>query len=466
MQAMIAVEDIDLGTRRREDYGNLEELCASLTEKGLITPIAVWKNDGSRGDKPYLLLAGGRRLTAVSMLGWETIPCRVYDEPLDDLLYREIELEENIRRKDLTWMEQVKLQKEINELKVAKYGHKIVSSNQYHTEVQGWSKTDTAKMLGVSPSSLIKNLQIADAMEDPALGSILSQCKTKHDATKLLNSIKEKMVRDTILEKIAAKRESGGMDKDKEKLLDSFIVADFFEGIKQVKDESIDVVEMDPPYGIDLHELKKDFDKGYDREEYNEIQGADYIPFIRRVLGELYRVMRPNSWLIMWHSSDPWSNLLFEEIKRAGFSVKRNTGFWLKPNGQTQQPQRYLANCTEPFFYAAKGTPVITRQGRSNVFAYNGIAPAKKVHPTERPVELIQDVLSTFAWPGARVLVPFLGSGNTLLAASNLGISAFGFELVGAHKDTYAVKVAAANPGKYVSTKADVEALTFAPLKE
>ena len=75
----------------------------------------------------------------------------------------------------------------------------------------------------------------------------------------------------------------------------------------------------------------------------------------------------------------------------------------------------------------------------------------KKIHPTERPVEMVQEVIQTFGWEGCRVMIPFLGSGNTLLAASNLGMSAFGYDLSEEYKNAYIVRVNEARPGSYKS---------------
>jgi len=58
--------------------------------------------------------------------------------------------------------------------------------------------------------------------------------------------------------------------------------------------------------------------------------------------------------------------------------------------------------------------------GRLNVFGYAGLTPSQKIHPTERPIALIEDILKTLAPPGTKVLVPFLGSGATIRAAFNL----------------------------------------------
>ncbi len=57
------------------------------------------------------------------------------------------------------------------------------------------------------------------------------------------------------------------------------------------------------------------------------------------------------------------------------------------------------------------------------------LSETRKIHPTERPVELIKEILYTFAMPETAVLSPFLGSGNTILAADALGLPCVGYEL-------------------------------------
>ncbi len=64
---------------------------------------------------------------------------------------------------------------------------------------------------------------------------------------------------------------------------------------------------------------------------------------------------------------------------------------------------------------------------------------------------MIQDLISTFTLPNARVLVPFLGSGNTLLAANNLGMQAFGYELTKEFKDSFIVRVSTGKVGEWSS---------------
>jgi site-specific DNA-methyltransferase (adenine-specific) len=53
----------------------------------------------------------------------------------------------------------------------------------------------------------------------------------------------------------------------------------------------------------------------------------------------------------------------------------------------------------------------------------------RKCHPTQKPVKLIEKLISIFTDPGDVVADPVAGSGSTLVAAHNLGRKAYGFEI-------------------------------------
>jgi ParB family chromosome partitioning protein len=106
----VPTTSIIYGERFREDMGDIAMLIESMKKEGVIQPLAVRDNE----DGTYLLLAGGRRYTAASRAGIETVPIRCYPSSLSELEMRSIELMENVCRKDLDWLEAAKLKKEIH----------------------------------------------------------------------------------------------------------------------------------------------------------------------------------------------------------------------------------------------------------------------------------------------------------------------------------------------------------------
>ena len=93
------------------------------------------------------------------------------------------------------------------------------------------------------------------------------------------------------------------------------------------------------------------------------------------------------------------------------------------------------------FLYAYKGNPCLQKLGHSDTFFYPSPHTSKRIHPTERSIPLMEEVLTTFTPPGSNILVPFLGSGATLLAANNQKMTGIGYDLSEAYKNAYMIRV-------------------------
>jgi site-specific DNA-methyltransferase (adenine-specific) len=356
---------------------------------------------------------------------------------------------ENLERKELDWLEAAKLKKQIHLLQIEIHGEKKSTS----PDAPGHSLRDTAAMLNKSVGSISMDMNLATAVE---MFPELAKAKNKNEATKMLQKFQENMIRGELAKRIENKSASTPIERVHTNLINSFIVGDFFEGIKQVPNNSIDFIELDPPYGINLVNTKQN--PAENIRNYNEIEASEYGGFIANVLHECRRIMSANSWLALWHAKE-WVPTLLGICHSLDLECSWNTsGIWYKGQvGQTNTPNLYLASCYEQFLYIRKGNPSIVRQGRSNVFQYKMIPGTRKIHPTERPIELIQDIMQTFCWEGARCCVPFLGSGNSILAASNLGMSAFGWDLAQDYKNGYIVRVSESRPTSYKSYKEAIE---------
>jgi ParB family chromosome partitioning protein len=87
----IPVKDIIVKNRIRRDLGDIGSLAESFNTYGQVTPIVI--------NKKNVLIAGGRRLEAAKLLGWQTINAVILDCS-EELQQLELEVQENLHRKD------------------------------------------------------------------------------------------------------------------------------------------------------------------------------------------------------------------------------------------------------------------------------------------------------------------------------------------------------------------------------
>src|SRR6266550_814555 len=99
---LIAVDKIDPNPEQpRTDIGDLTELTASISEKGVLEPLLV---KPSRLTGRWMIIAGERRWRAAREAGLTEVPC--IEMEVDDRTVAEIALIENMQRKDLTIWEE------------------------------------------------------------------------------------------------------------------------------------------------------------------------------------------------------------------------------------------------------------------------------------------------------------------------------------------------------------------------
>ncbi len=377
----IPLTDIDFGDRGREDYGDIEELAANIKEHGQLQPILV--APGNNPGDVYLLIAGGRRLRAHEALELTHIDCLVRKvDSLTDIA--ELELIENIYRKDLTWQERCTMEYELMGMK-------------------GLSIRQMAEELDSTKSQVGRHVVMGEALAQiPSLG----ECKSLHDAQKSLNKMKESIMAEHLAksaEKEVSKLAEEGADytdiqeaapEDKPDLLEKALIVsqapmgrdeliamrlklaaacynigDCIESMAQYGEpQSFHFAEIDPPYGIDLKAAKKqegDAD-GSNLDPYNEIDSKDYADFIERVADEVFVKLTTDAFAVFWFGPTH-QHATKIGIEAAGFTVNDVPGIWVKESGQTQQPSLNLANCYEPFYVARKGSPPLVTCARRRV---------------------------------------------------------------------------------------------------
>ncbi len=99
---LIAIDKIDPNPEQpRTEIGDLTELTASISEKGVLEPLLV---KPSRLTGRWMIIAGERRWRAATAAGLSEVPC--IEMEVDDRTVAEIALIENMQRKDLTIWEE------------------------------------------------------------------------------------------------------------------------------------------------------------------------------------------------------------------------------------------------------------------------------------------------------------------------------------------------------------------------
>lgn len=97
---------------------------------------------------------------------------------------------------------------------------------------------------------------------------------------------------------------------------------------------------------------------------------------------------------------------------------------------------RVVGNCEYALLFYRDKLPKFNNHGRMifNCMDWVRDTTTTKVHPTQKPVKLLEQLIEIFTDPGDVVIDPCAGSGSTLLAAAQVGRRSYGFEI---KKDFY-----------------------------
>ena len=403
---------------------SIDSLVESIRRNGLFHPIVVDRSSRK-------LIAGGRRFTAVTKLNWPEVPVRYLDEltpgeleeaETSDLRFREIELEENLNRKDLTPVEQALLTEEIHNIKIKLHGQAnkgrpvgtTVTSGQVIVKPNsGWTISKTASLRDISPTQVRRDLSIAHAVK-------LMPSLAKESSTSNIDRKVDRLIEDMELELERRQRKIEFAE------FESFVKqGDCTSLIKDLANESIDCIITDPPYGVS-------YGDGSGRSTANEDFDDDptsAMAILRSIAPELRRVLKPSGHLYAFFSTTLWQSTL-DIWKSAGFDVRDLVCVWVKPGNATGVGNwdYNFANSWEPFLFANNQTRRLGFK-RKNVFTYSVDSGSARHHPTQKPVELLRELIQLSTQPGDIVFDPFCGSGFTLVAALQLRRKYLGYEL-------------------------------------
>lgn len=205
---------------------------------------------------------------------------------------------------------------------------------------------------------------------------------------------------------------------------------DCIELMKEIPDESIDLIVTDPPYKITSRGnggnsggmfQKKIVNKGQVFNN-NDISIKDY-------LGEFYRMLKPQTNCYIMTNNKNITEFLIA-VKDSDFHFIKNL-VWVKDN--KIMGQSYMSQFEYIIFLRKGPHKKINNCGDSDVLTFpnkklkdeNG----KTIHDTEKPVGLMKVLIDNSSQPDDLVLDPFMGIGSTGVACINTNRNFIGYEL-------------------------------------
>lgn len=211
---------------------------------------------------------------------------------------------------------------------------------------------------------------------------------------------------------------------------EEILLGDTSELLRNVPDESVDVIATDPPYKLtsrgssgtmsgywatDIARKGKVF-------EHNDIDIEEYLP-------EFYRILKADA-----HCYIMCNNLnlphFFDIISKSEFHFVKLL-VWNKVKSICG---RYYMGQVEYIFFLRKGKDKpVNDCGRSDLLTFPNVkdfdVDGHPIHESQKPVALMQVLIEQSTQKGEIVLDPFMGSGTTCLAARNCGRGYIGFEI-------------------------------------
>lgn len=235
---------------------------------------------------------------------------------------------------------------------------------------------------------------------------------------------------------------------------------DCIEGMKDIDDNSVDIIICDPPYNIG-----KDFGNDSDKQKME-----DYLKWCDEWISECIRILKPTGTLyiygfseilafirvrinirvrwIVWHYTNkvvPSSNF-WQRTHESILCCYKDKPIFNRDEVREPYTETYLKNSVGKVRKATKGRFSNGEKETSYTAHQNGALPRDVIkisalaggagkkervnHPTQKPLELCRKLIKACKKDDDTILVvPFAGSGSECVAAKRENINFIGFEI-------------------------------------
>lgn len=375
--------------RQRKKLRQIDDLANSIDRNGLFHPIIVTRK--------RVLVAGERRFTAFKKLGKKEIPVHYLDE-LSSYEARAIELEENIKRLDLSWQENSIATEEYHELRVR--------------DDSEWTKKATAEAIGLGPQQIGKLIQVAKALK--AKNKQVLNAGGFEAAYRVIKRAQSRVVQTEVAQIDFISKTKGKKEKpNEEREVGEVFAADFIEWCKTYNGRRFNSIHCDFPYGI-----------SYEKTNYSGSESWEKYDDSPELYQELLQTLVQNKDKLFFHSAHLmfWFSMKFyEETKKtleaAGFAVNPFPLIWVKDRGIIPDPLRGPRRVTETAFFCSLGDRKVIKSVPNA--AYHKVE--KTDHISTKPRAMLLKFFEMFVDTSTEILDPTCGSGSALVAAQSLG---------------------------------------------
>lgn len=210
--------------------------------------------------------------------------------------------------------------------------------------------------------------------------------------------------------------------------------------LKKIPNQSVDFILTDPPYNLGL--FMKNRQTNLKSLRANHFSGAlwDHLEYeqwsenIDQLFYQFSRILKKGKCLIVFMAIIKVETII-KIAEKYGFYYK-TTGIWHKKNPMPRNKDLHFVNSTESWIYFTFDTKTSTFNNNNKTyhdFFESALTPANEkkdgIHPTQKPLILLDHFIKLLTNTNETVLDPFMGSGSTGVAALKAKRKFIGIEL-------------------------------------
>lgn len=430
--------------RQRRDV-ELDEPFLNSLARGIMQPLLVTKEN--------VLVAGGRRLAGAKARALADVPVRYVEDGLSHEEIELIELEENVRRKDLSWQDEARAVARLHEL--------------YCKRDETWNQSRSDELLGFRTPVY---LRVARALDDEDEARKIANAVGVRAAYNICTRIDERTL-DGVMDDLGTAFADVSKDDvplpgvtimasgEGQTVTNSVLVgeggvpsptsvptpplvrprvvpvpdvihADFIEWLSTYEGYKFNFIHCDFPYGKKVFGGPQGGKNAEEEFKYDDDPQV-YWTLCRALCENLDKIASPNAHLMFWLSADIEDSLaktlVFFREHAPGLIFQPRALIWHKTDnvGIVPDVRRGPRWTYETALMATRGDRVIVKP----VGASYGAPTARTLHPSTKPEPVLRHFFSMFVDNTTRMLDPTCGAGSALRAADSLGaLSVLGIE--------------------------------------